>query len=106
MNFLLDHDVPVAIERVLTQAGHDVHCVKDVLRPTASDQEVFEHAVAQRLVLITCNRDDFLKLATEHAHPGIVILVRRRRRIVECAAIVRLLERAGDAGIEGNINFA
>ena len=39
-------------------------------------------------------------------HPGIVILIRRRRRIAECAAVVKLLERAGATGIEGNINFA
>ena len=106
MNFLLDHDVPADIGRVLTQAEHDVDCVKDVLSPTASDQEVLKHAIAHNLVLITCNRDDFLTLAAEQDHYGIVILVRRRTRIAECAAVIRLLERAGHAGIEGNINFA
>ena len=106
MTFLLDHDVPADIARVLIQAGHAVHIVKDVLSPTASDEEVFSYAIAHGFVLITCNRDDFLRLARNQDHPGIVILIRRRRRIAECAAVVKLLERAGATGIEGNINFA
>ncbi len=106
MNFLLDHDVPADIARVLIQAGHDVRCVKDALSPMASDRQIFTHAIERDLVLITCNRDDFLRLASEQDHAGIVVVVRRRRRIAECAALLRLLDRAGRAGIAGNINFA
>jgi hypothetical protein len=56
--------------------------------------------------LITCNRDDFLTLSQSTAHAGIVILVRRRSRAQERAALVQLLDKAGESGIVGNVNFA
>ena len=58
MRFLLDHDVPAEIGRVLTQAGHETHRVMDVLSPTVPDETVFDHAVLHELFLITSNRDD------------------------------------------------
>ncbi|MGH2671335.1 MAG: hypothetical protein ACRDH5_19870 [bacterium] len=54
-------------------------------------------------VLITCNRDDFLTLSGRSRHG---ILIRRRSRALERAALVGLLDRAGEVGIRGNINFA
>jgi len=57
-------------------------------------------------VLITCNRDDFLALAGRGRHAGIIVLVRRKSRALERAALVRLLDRAGEAGIQENVNFA
>jgi len=55
---------------------------------------------------VTCNRDDFIDLARRQPHHGIVILVRRKTRAAERAALFRLLERAGASGLENNINFA
>lgn len=106
MNFLLDHDVPAEIGRVLIQAGQRVVHVSDVLNCEATDSEVFEYAVTQQLVLLTCNRDDFLRLALSRQHRGLVIVIRRRTRIAECAHVLRLLKAAGAGGIVGNINFA
>ena len=106
MNWLLDHDVPAEIGRVLSQAGHTVILVREVMPADASDQRVFEHAVGNRWVLMTCNRDDFLDLARNRRHGGLVILIRRRTRIDECAHVIRLLHRAGETGITDNINFA
>ena len=80
--------------------------VKDVLTPTATDQAVFEYAAEHDILLVTCNRDDFVPLATESAHAGLIVLVRRRSRIEECAAVVRLLNKAGSNGLRNNINFA
>jgi len=57
-------------------------------------------------VLITCNRDDFLQLAATQPHRGIIILIRRNSRVAERIAFVRLLDKAGEIGIKGNINFA
>jgi hypothetical protein len=57
-------------------------------------------------VLITCNRDDFLKLAEAKTHVGIIVLIRRRTRAAERAALIGLLDKAGELGIRGNINFA
>ncbi len=106
MRFLLDHDVPHEIFRVLTQDGHEVTLVKDALRPTASDPEVFEHSIHSRSVLISCNRDDFLSLASERQHVGLIVLIRRRTRIAECAALIRLVRSAGQVGLAGSVNFA
>jgi hypothetical protein len=56
--------------------------------------------------MLTCNRDDFLPLAAKRSHPGLIILIRRRTRQSECAHLLRLIDRAGEAGLAGNINFA
>jgi hypothetical protein len=55
---------------------------------------------------MTCNRDDFLKLAATQPHHGVIILIRRKSRARERAALLRLLERAGETGLRDNINFA
>jgi hypothetical protein len=81
VRFLLDNDVPDVVARVLVQAGN-------------------------ALVLITCNRGDFIPLASARAHSGLIILIRRRSRILECAKLLRLLEAASESGLAGNINFA
>ena len=106
MKVLLDHDVPVEINRVLKQAGHDIATVEGALVLTATDAEVFNFAVSAKRVLVTCNRDDFIEAAKGRQHAGLIVLIRRKTRIAECAALLRLIERAGSQGIDGNINFA
>jgi len=51
-------------------------------------------------------RDDFLGIARQISHAGSIILVRRKSRALERAALVQLLDSAGETGIRGNINFA
>jgi predicted nuclease of predicted toxin-antitoxin system len=63
LNFLLDHDVPAEVARVLLRDQHEVSKVKDILPVNSSDEKVFAEAIRQDCVLITCNRDDFLQLA-------------------------------------------
>ena len=106
MKFLLDHDVPETIARVLVRAGHEVNLLREVLPVDANDIQVLTSATQRALVLVTCNRDDFLELAKNQPHAGIIIVVRRRTRAAECAALLRLLRAAGDSGILGSINFA
>ena len=106
MTFLLDHDVPAEIGRILVHNGHAVTRLDEVLPVTSDDADVLQYATAQRLVLVTCNRDDFLSLAQSHSHSGMIILIRRRNRIMECANILRLIAQAGEAGVAENINFA
>jgi hypothetical protein len=48
----------------------------------------------------------FLSLAAERSNPGIIILVRRRSRHVECGHLLALLKRAGESGLLRNVNFA
>lgn len=106
MRFLLDHDVPDDIGFILDALGHEVARLRELAPGAAPDEEVLRLAEARDSVLITCNRDDFLSLAASHPHHGIIILVRRRSRAHERAALVGLLDRAGAEGIRGNVNFA
>lgn len=106
MKFLLDHDVPEDLSYLLEQLGHEVTLLREAFPENASDEAVLLLAYERDCVLLTCNRDDFLNLATRKPHHGIVVVIRRRTRAAERAALFRLLERAGDAGLRNNINFA
>jgi hypothetical protein len=106
VKFLPDHDVPDDVAFSLEALGHVVVKLRDVLRPTAPDGEVLRLAGERDCVRVTCNRDDFLVVAGRVAHHGILILIRRKFRALERAALVRLLDSAGELGINDNINFA
>jgi predicted nuclease of predicted toxin-antitoxin system len=113
MKFLLDHDVPDEVAQVLNHVGHDVALVREALSATATDPEIFGYAQAHRRIIISCNRAHFLGLAQSSftAKPpqpfcGLIVLVRRRTRQAECAHIIALLRRAGESGLDGNVNFA
>ena len=106
MRFLLDNDVPDVVARVLIEAGHEILLLRNAMPKRSSDSVVFDHAVANGLLLITCNRDDFIPLAQARTHSGLIVLIRRRSRIAECAKLLRLLDSAGEQGVAGNINFA
>ena len=111
MSFLLDHDVPADVGRVLRYWGHTAVLLKEVIPVTASDEDVFRYAQGEGLKIITCNRDHFLKQAEQAikakmAFAGLVILIRRRSRQSECAHLLRLIRQAGESGLSGNINFA
>ena len=106
MKFLLDHDVPEDLSYLLEQLGHDVTLLRRVLPSDVSDEAVLQFADGRGCVLLTCNRDDFIELAAKQPHHGIIIVIRRRTRATERAALFRLLEHAGEIGIQNNINFA
>lgn len=106
MKFLFDHDMPDDLGHVLRQLGHTVVLLREVLPDATEDPDVFTHAVAHELIMITCNRDDFLALASKRTHHGLIILFRRKSRAAERAALVRLLQNAGEQGLAGNVNFA
>ena len=80
--------------------------MRKALPEDPSDEAVLGFAYEHGCVLLTCNRDDFLHLATNKPHHGIVIVIRRRTRAAERAALFRRLERAGETGLRNNINFA
>jgi len=104
VKFLLDQDVPEDLSYLLRELGHEVSLLRDVMSADAPDVAVLQFASDTRGVLLTCNRDDFLHLSEHHTHYGIII--RRRTRAAERAALFRLLERAGEAGVLHNVNFA
>lgn len=106
MKFLLDHDVPDDLSYLLEELTHQIVLLRKVLPEDASDESVLQFAHDNNCVLLTCNRDDFLQLAKHKPHHGIIVLIRRRTRAAERAALFRLLDSAGEAGLKGNINFA
>jgi len=106
MTFLLDHDVPEDITFSLLALGHKIIRLREVLPKEVIDSEVLTRANHEKSILITCNRDDFLELAKSQPHCGIIILIRRKTRVAERSALIRLLDQAGESGLSNNINFA
>ena len=106
MLFPLDHDVPAGLAPILRNEGHDVERVPAVLGAEAADQEILRFAATRGAVVFTCNRDDFLALARDIAHAGIIILIRRQNRHREYANMISVLRQAGEEGIRKNVNFA
>ena len=106
MNFLFDHDVPDEFRFSLERLGHGVTRLRQALPADSADADVLAYAGAHRLILITCNRQDFLELSTTSAHHGLILLFRRGTRLAERTALIQLITRAGEAGIIGNVNFA
>lgn len=106
MKFLLDHDVPDDLSYLIEQLGHDVTLLRNALPWDSPDDAVLRFAHETGSVLLSCNRDDFLRLAETSPHHGIIIVIRRRTRADEKVALFRLLERASESGIKNNINFA
>lgn len=107
MKFFLDQDVPEDIALLLRHWGYTVTLLRDVLPVTTSDRAAFAYAHTQGMIVITCNRDDYVALARQHPEQsGLIILIRRRTRQAECGALLSLLRRAGKSGLAGNVNFA
>lgn len=59
MKFLFHHDVPGDTAFSLQALGHEVVRLREVLPVESLDHEVLRFAGTQKLVLVTCNRDDF-----------------------------------------------
>jgi len=106
MKFFLDHDVAAAVKDALERHEHEVIQLTDILAHDSPDEVVFATAQSNQCVMITCNRNDFLRLAAKGPHLGLIILIRRRSPQVECTNLLRLIRRADEQGLSGNINFA
>ena len=106
MTFLLDHDVPDDLSYMLRELGHTVLLLRQALSPDSIDRDVFQFAQEHGYLLVTCNRDDFVRMAEQGLHHGIVVVIRRKTRAAERAALLRLILRAGESGLKGNITFA
>jgi len=111
MKFLLDHDVPDEVGQLLRYWKHEAQRLREILPATTADQVIFEFAQRERRILISCNPNHFLNLAreaikTEQPFAGLIILIRRRTRQLECAHLLSLLRRAGESGVSGNIDLA
>jgi hypothetical protein len=102
----VDEDVAMEVVRALRQAGHEVQLVFEVLGSRTPDEQVWARAVGTQQIVLSCNRDDFLRLAGAAPKTGLIILKRRRSRQAECRHLLDLLRRAGESGLRRNINFA
>jgi len=56
-HFLVDANLPPLLARWLTQRGHPSRHVIDVLEGSASDADVWNHAAAHDMVIITKDED-------------------------------------------------
>ena len=107
MKFFLDHDVAESLGGFLVQRGHPINRLREVLPPDTEDAAAFAFAHEKSAIIISCNRNHFLALASENQpNHGLFVLVRRRTRQAECANLLTRLNRAGELGLAGNINFA
>lgn len=106
MTFLFDDDVPDDLSHLLIHIGHRVTFLREVVARDTPDEAVLDYAVQHGFILVTCNRDDVIRLTRERPHHGIVVVIRRRSRAQERAALLRLLEGATETGLAKNINFA
>ena len=107
MKFLCDHDVATDVARVLRARGYQVTELREVLPPDTPDAAVWAHAGAHGLIVITCNRADFLALAeATETHPGLILLFRRHTHQAEAGRLLALLANAGEQGLANNVNFA
>jgi predicted nuclease of predicted toxin-antitoxin system len=80
VKFLIDEDVAIDIARFLRHAGHHVDEVSQVLGTETPDPAIWQRAIETGAIVITCNRDDFLRLAGQNPATGLIILNRRRTR--------------------------
>ena len=76
MKFLLDHDVPDGLSYLIEHLGPDVTLLRKCLPVDSTDEAVLQFAHDHGFLLLSCNRDDFLQLATTRPHHGIVIVIR------------------------------
>jgi hypothetical protein len=88
------------------QLGHEVTFLRQALPADSPDDAVLDISYGRGCILITCNRDYFLRLARIKPHHRIIIVIRRRKRTAERAAILSLIKRAGPSGIPANIDLA
>ncbi len=106
MRFLTDEDLNPAVARIGRGLGLDVVSVHEVDRRGFADEEQLRFATAEKRILVTRNRDDFIRLTIIHfqtgkAHRGILIVPHslpnhRPARIAH--ALESWADRAGDPG--------
>jgi uncharacterized protein with PIN domain len=107
MRFLLDEDVNPAAAEISRGLGLDAISVHEIDRRGYTDPEQLRFAISEGRVLVTRNRDDFVRLTiswfqTRELHAGVLIVPRslpnhRPDRIAH--SLKRWREGAGDPGL-------
>jgi predicted nuclease of predicted toxin-antitoxin system len=94
MNFLADESCAIPVIRALRDADHEVVAIAEVAKG-AGDEQVLKHALDEKRVLITEDRD-FGQLVYAHGNPTAgVILVRfpSSARLAKPATVVEAVAR-------------
>jgi predicted nuclease of predicted toxin-antitoxin system len=87
VKFLVDNQLPTALARFLTEAGHPSFHVLDIRLDEAQDEVIWTYSQAHDFVLVSKD-EDFLHLANRINETGKLLWV----RIGNCRKLV-LLER-------------
>jgi predicted nuclease of predicted toxin-antitoxin system len=87
VRFIIDAQLPPALARALTVAGHPSQAVRDLGQREADDESIWNHAAAQERVIITKDEDFARRVWQTSEGPSVVWL-----RIGNCSNRA-LLER-------------
>jgi len=74
VRFLVDAQLPPALARWLTEAGHDARHVEDVGLREAEDSPIWRYVLEQHPILITKDEDFVDRVRQDHTAPVIVWL--------------------------------
>jgi predicted nuclease of predicted toxin-antitoxin system len=76
MRLLLDANLSPRLLKPLREANHDVVHVAEIDLATATDSEIFDHAVTQGFAIVTADSDFAMLLALRRAESPSVIQLR------------------------------
>lgn len=74
MKFLVDAQLPPALARWLTEAGHEAQAVRDIELRDADDGAIWRHAEAHGCVIVTKDEDFALRVQGTQSGPSVVWL--------------------------------
>lgn len=74
MRFIIDAQLPAALARALTLAGHPSEAVRDLGLREADDDSIWNHAATQNLVIITKDEDFARRVWQTSQGPAVVWL--------------------------------
>lgn len=72
MRFLIDAQLPPALARFLSAAGHTAEHVYDLGMGTASDSRIWDKSLEVRAILVTKDEDFVLRAGLSQVRPTIV----------------------------------
>lgn len=94
MRWLLDEMLPRAATDALERFGHDAVSVVGLGMQSASDSDIYRVAVAQHRVMVTEDRGDFVRIASEVLASGdesVPVVVVNKSRLARGGALAHSL---------------
>jgi len=74
VKFLVDAQLPPALARWLTEAGHEAQAVREIGLRDADDGAIWRHAEANGCVIVTKDEDFSLRVQATQSGPSVVWL--------------------------------